>query len=49
MVDQVLYIEKDEVTVDDVYYLIGDVNEDTIFDLFTEIFFNIFNSTIQII
>ncbi len=33
MLDQVLSLEKDVITVDDVYYLVGDTSEDTIFNL----------------
>ena len=49
MVDQVLSIEKDEVTIDDVYYLIGDVNEDTIFDLLNKIISSDIKGTLDII
>lgn len=37
MLDQVLSLEKDIITVDDVYYLVGDTSEETIFNLLDNI------------
>ena len=33
MLDQVISLEKEEITTDDIYYLVGDVNEEIIFKL----------------
>ncbi len=49
MLDQVLSLEKDDITIDDVYYLIGDVNENTIFDLLGKIINTDIKGTLNII
>ena len=49
MLDQILSIEKDDITIDDVYYLIGDVNENIIFDLLNSIISSDIKNTLNLI
>ncbi len=49
MLDQILSIEKENITIDDVYYLIGDVNEDIIFELLKSIISSDIKNTLDLI
>ena len=49
MLDQVISLEKKEITTDDIYYLVGDTSEDTIFSLFDSITSGNLKDTLTII